>query len=60
MPRYYRAYALNSQGHITGPPEIISADSDDAAIREAEALSEGRGIEVWREGRLVFRLEPSG
>jgi hypothetical protein len=60
MPSFYRVYLLNEEGRITDPPEIIWADDDEGAIRQAKARLAEHAVEVWREGRLVVRLEPSG
>ena len=34
----------------------LKCRDDDEAIRQAWQLREGRGVEVWQEGRLVVQL----
>jgi hypothetical protein len=52
----YRAYFLDSEGHITFVRVIDCAD-DDSARREGEKLLDGRAIEIWDGNRPVHRLE---
>ena len=52
----YRAYFLNSDGHIVSVRAIDCAD-DTAAIREAESFREGREVEIWDGTRMVTRLQ---
>ena len=54
--RHYRVYSLTN-GHVTGPPVLIIAADDDEALKRAEQLRDGHGLEVWDEAKLVGRLE---
>lgn len=53
----YRAYLLDSAGHIRAV-RIVTADDDAAALAAARALPVGGSdIEVWEEGRRVGTLK---
>ncbi len=54
----YRFYYVDSDGHISEPPRIADFRGDRGAIKAAEALLNGKAIEVWDGGRIVIRLEP--
>jgi hypothetical protein len=54
----YRFYLFESDGHIAGPPRVVEFPDDRAAIQAAEALLDGKAIEVWDRARVVIRLEP--
>ena len=54
----YRFYSLDPDGHISGPPTVVEFPDDSAAIEAAEALVNGKAIEVWELARIVIRLEP--
>lgn len=54
----YRAYFLNSEGHIVSVRAIECAD-DIGAIREAETFGDARDIEIWDGTRMVSRLPGS-
>ena len=50
----YRLYELDPSGRIVGPPSLLAADSDAAALREAPATGHlAFGGEVWLGERLV-------
>jgi hypothetical protein len=51
----YRAYFVNSDGHIVSVRAIACGD-DAEAIREAEKLRDERDIELWDGTRMVTRL----
>jgi hypothetical protein len=51
----YRAYFVNSDGHIVGAHVLAGVD-DISATREAEKLRDGRDIEIWDGTRMVTRL----
>jgi hypothetical protein len=57
----YRCFFIDSNNHIFGPPEIIEADDDEAAIDRAQRLCDEnpgcRNIELWYEARHVRRLD---
>lgn len=54
----YRVYALDADGHLCGPSEVIECPDDGAAIEQARELLDGRAIEVWNRSRRVITLEP--
>ena len=55
--RFYRAYCIDQEGRIVGPPEEIWASSDGEAFaaieRKRDQCSE---FEVWELGRFVARV----
>lgn len=55
----YRLYVLSSDGHITGPPDIIECEDDRGAIETAKQLLDGKTIEVWDGKQLIIRVEPN-
>ena len=54
----YRFYALESDGHISGPPHVAEFPDDRAAIEAAQVLLNGKAIEVWEGARVVIKLWP--
>lgn len=50
--RLYRMYRLDRAGGIVDA-EIIAAEDDAGAMREAERLSAGEAAELWDRARLV-------
>lgn len=56
MP-YYRMYRVDADGHILGPAQIVSCDSDEEIIRKATAEANGVDLEVWEHARLVARIK---
>jgi hypothetical protein len=57
MPAY-RFHLLESDGHIVGPPLVVEFPDDHAVIKAAEAILDGKTIEVWDQERVVIRLAP--
>jgi hypothetical protein len=55
MPEY-RAYHLNSAGHIIGRTDLVH-DTDIEAILESRARYAGVRFEVWQGARLVYSSE---
>jgi hypothetical protein len=53
---YYRAYTVGDDKHFIDAAPLI-CDDDDAAIKQAEQLVNGRAIELWSGARFVIRLE---
>lgn len=51
----YRIYFVDADAHITRPPEIIEAASDQDACEKARQFVDGKAIEVWREDLLVVK-----
>jgi hypothetical protein len=56
----YRLYAVNAEGRIDQPPQVIEASDDDKAVEKARALLNGRDVELWQDERLVMCLRPPG
>jgi hypothetical protein len=54
----YRLYRLDKDGHIQGPPVIVTCETDDAALSQAKQYVDGVAIEVWDCGRRVAFLPP--
>lgn len=54
----YRIYALKLDGHVAGPPVIISADTDEQAMARAASEMTLQYREVWQGARLVASLAP--
>lgn len=54
--RQYRLYFFNGPGRFTHVHEYL-AETDDRAIRIAEAWREGRGMELWQQERRVQRWD---
>jgi hypothetical protein len=54
----YRLYQVDKFGHVTGPPDCFSCESDDAAIERAKQSVDGHDLELWQLDRLVIQLEP--
>jgi len=52
MPTY-KIYDLAWNGHIKGPPEVVSGQDDSDAILAAEKRRNGGDQEVWLGTRLV-------
>lgn len=49
----YRLYRLDKDGHVLGPPEIITGDDDEAAIATAHQYVDGVAVELWDRSRRV-------
>jgi hypothetical protein len=59
MPEY-KLYRLDGAKHIARAADVISADSDAAAIAAGRTLAEtGGALEVWQGRRLVATI-PAG
>ena len=58
MPANYRIYRIDGAGHVVGV-EWLEADSDDAALAAARAMTEPGKREIWMRDRLVgtIRIE---
>jgi hypothetical protein len=54
----YRFYSIGADDQITGPPAIADLADDRSAIVAAEALLNGKAIEIWDGSRVVIRLAP--
>jgi hypothetical protein len=58
MPTY-RIYTFDEGGHIQEPPKVIECEYDEAAVKEAKQLLNGKPIEVWEKARRITRLDPA-
>jgi hypothetical protein len=52
----YRAYILDSDGHIVEPVDF-ECDDDEAAKERAKQLVDGHDVELWQLGRKVDTLK---
>ncbi|MCK1288952.1 hypothetical protein IVB41_34160 [Bradyrhizobium sp. 44] len=52
----YRLYRLDKEGHVLGPPEIITGDDDATAIAKAQQYVDGVAVELWDQARRVVFL----
>jgi hypothetical protein len=52
----YRAYLLDEAGHISHPPKIIAAETDDEAVEAAMPFVNGHDVELWHLDRRVALL----
>jgi hypothetical protein len=53
----YRAYVVGLDGHFVRPPDIFSAENDDAALEHARQFVDGCDVEIWSGARFVLRLK---
>jgi hypothetical protein len=56
--REFRAYILDSAGHIASRIEMACADEEDAKAR-ARQLADGASVELWEGARRIARFEPT-
>lgn len=52
----YRIYRVDKEGHVQGPPVIVSCEDDGTAIAKAKQYVDGLAIEVWDRARRVAHL----
>lgn len=55
-PGTYRLFWTNKAGRIATVPDVVQAQDDAEAIREAERMARGRSVEVWESSRRVATL----
>ena len=55
----YRLFWTNCAGRIVTVPDMVDAQDDFEAVREAERLAKGRKVEVWDLSRRVAMLNGS-
>jgi hypothetical protein len=53
----YRAYIIGDDGHFIDAAPLICGD-DDAAVKQAEQLMNGRAIKLWSGERFIAKFEP--
>ena len=53
----YRAFLVDRAGHVSEPPKIIVADTDEEAIEAASPLVDGHDVELWYLDRRVAVLK---
>jgi len=58
MPTY-RIYTFDEGGHVLEPPKVIECENDEAAVKEAKQLLNGKFIEVWKKARRIIRFDPA-
>jgi hypothetical protein len=49
----YRLYRLDAEGRVSGPPQIVQCEDDDAVLIEARTYFDGHAIEIWRDNKRV-------
>ena len=49
----YRIYRLDKEGHVQGPPVIVSCEDDETAVAKAKQYVDG---EVWDLARRVAHV----
>lgn len=49
----YRIYMLDRDNRVSGPPQIIECEDDDAALIEARRFVDGHAIEIWRNDARI-------
>jgi hypothetical protein len=54
----YRIYVMDREGHVLGPPEIVSCATDEEAKARAQKHLEDNLVEVWLGPKLVGRFDP--
>jgi hypothetical protein len=52
MPQYRLYFIDPHPRHIREIAEFVGKDDDDA-LREAQGRSDGRAMELWREGQVI-------
>ncbi len=55
-PATYRLFWTDKAGRIATVPDVVEAQDDAEAVREAERLARGRAVEVWERSRCVATL----
>ena len=58
MPEY-KLYRLDGAKRIARAADVLSADSDEAAVAAARSLAKSGACEIWQGARLVARI-PAG
>jgi hypothetical protein len=53
----YRIYRLDRDGHIAGPPKIISCATEQEAVERARQDVDGCAVELWAGSHFVRRFE---
>ena len=54
----YRIYLLDTEGHVVVPARIVECADDQEAVSQARQFVDGKLIEVWRETKLIAKIEP--
>lgn len=52
MPTY-RLYFLDSDAHISRPPEAFDCADDQEAMQKAKQFIDGKDLELWEGNRCV-------
>jgi glycyl-tRNA synthetase beta subunit len=55
----YRAYRVDQNKHIKGPPMLIVADNDAQATEQAKQFVDGCDVELWDGARMVLTVKAS-
>jgi hypothetical protein len=57
MPEF-RIFTFEKDGRIVTPPAVVTCESEVEAVAKAQALLDGRVIEVWSDERIIVHLDP--
>jgi hypothetical protein len=57
---HYRIYTVDTEGHISGPPSVVTCGDDGEATKQAKHLVNGSDAELWDGARFVGRIRPTG
>ena len=53
----YRAYPVDEEGHILGPPILFECADDETAIKRAKQLARSHNVELWQGARMVATFQ---
>jgi hypothetical protein len=53
---WYRVYTVGPDGHYSGRTDS-ECPSDEAALKHAKKLANGRAVDLWDGPRFIARLE---
>ena len=52
----YRIYVITTDGHITGPAQVIECENEQQAIGTAAQLTNGKSVELREGARFIVRF----
>jgi hypothetical protein len=53
----YRVYTMTKGTRVKGAPGVITCESDQEALRQAEQMVDGHDVELWDGGPFVSRIK---
>ena len=57
MPRY-RIDLLDDDDSVVGRPTMVECETDDDALRIAQAFASGYAIQIWRDDKHLIAMFP--